>query len=193
MAKGDKDDKVETKDTIKFITSRSVDEYIGSLVQEPDTGFPDPSSIELYEPFTNPFEPPSWCNQELYVYAWVDPHDQVQMDRALKTDHWQMVKLINHPNAKDSDFRTHGAVERRGMILIYRPVELERRLRLLNEQRHHSLMSSQLETRVGDKYEKTAQVGESVSSDGFRPYVGEMAGAPVEKAEDMVSKTGGEE
>jgi hypothetical protein len=163
------------EDIVKVITSRTVDEKIASLVQE-KREFPDPSSIELSEPFVDVFKPPSWCDTQQNSYAWVDPNDEVQLDRALNYNYWVIVTRSNHPRARTSDFRTHGAVERRGMILVYRPQDLDLRLRYLSEKRHTDMMEAQKEGAKGDKWERSMVVGENVPAPGFKPYYGEPAG-----------------
>lgn len=166
----------KSEELVKVITSRSLDEKVASLVQE-SREFPDPLSIEVHEPFVDVFKPPDWCDENQNAYAWIDPNDDVQMERALRHDYWHIVTRSNHPRARSSDFRIHGAVERQGMLLVYRPKDLDLRLRWLSTKKHHDMAQAQLEGDAGHKWEKTVEFGENVpTSPGFRPVVGERAG-----------------
>lgn len=188
MAKDDSKPK-ETKvdEVVRVVTSRTVDERVAALVSE-GRDFPDPSEIEIHEPFKDIFEPPSWCDPKLYAYAWVDIADDIQLERAIHHDYWQLVTLSNHPQARRSDFRVHGAVERRGMVLVYRPLELELRLRYLGVKQHMETAAALKEGDKGPNWERSMEVGVDVPAPGFKPVVGELAGQ-----EGIVSKSGGED
>lgn len=172
------------EEVVRVISTRTVDERVSGLISE-QRDFPDPASIELHEPFVDVFQPPKWADTKLYAYGWVDPSDEVQLDRAINHDYWNIVTRSNHSGATNSDFRNHGAVERRGMILVYRPIELEQRLRFLGVKRHKDMMGAQLEPKKGHKWERNMEVGEDVPAPGFKPFAAETAGSPVVKAEDI--------
>jgi len=180
-----KDTKVE--EVVRVVTGRTVDERVAALVSE-SRDFPDPLDIEIHEPFKDVFEPPSWCDTANFAYAWVDVSDDIQLERAMNHDYWQIVTLSNHPKARSSDFRIHGAVERRGMVLVYRPIELERRLRYLGVKQHLESARAVEEGDKGPNWERSMEIGTDIPAPGFKPVVGELAGQ-----EGIVSKSGGED
>ena len=75
------------------------------------------------------------------------------------------------------------------MILVYRPLDLEERLRFLGVKKHKDMMGAQMETKKGNKWERNMEVGEDVPAPGFKPFAAEPAGSPVEKAEDIPLET----
>lgn len=177
----------KVEDVVKVISSRHSDERVAGLIQE-QKGFPDPASIELHEPFVDPFAPPKWCDKDQYAYAWVDPNDEIALNRAIEHDYWQIVTRSNHPGANNSDFRAHGAVERRGMILMYRPLELEKRLRFLSVKRHMDQMQAQIEGAEGPNWKRSMEVGEDIPAPGFKPFAGEPAGSEGIQVEETYPK-----
>lgn len=110
---------------------------ISRLVQTQDESFPDVSDIQMDQPWLDPFKLPKWADLEKYEYGWASVHDQVQLDAAINGGYWRIVNRSNHYSAPFQDFHhTHGAIERRGMILMYRPLEIARKLRELPVQIH---------------------------------------------------------
>jgi hypothetical protein len=175
MAPKDEPKEAKVEEVVRVISGRTVDERVASLISE-QKDFPDPASIEIHESFVDVFKPPKWCDTENYAYAWVDPNDDTQMDRAIRYDYWQIVTRSNHPGANNSDFRSHGAVEKRGLILVYRPMDLEKRLRYLGVKKHMDMFAAQKEGDKGPNWERSMEVGEDVPASGFKPFVGEEAG-----------------
>ena len=121
------------KDILSKVLDKPSDEdFIGRMVSAQDEDFPSVSDITLDEPYVDPFAVPKWLNQILYAYAWIDPKDDIQRYRALDVGYY---KIVNRSSScifgkySERDFRDHGAVERQGMILVYRPKDLDDKLR----------------------------------------------------------------
>lgn len=138
----------------KIIIPESKDAHITRLVAEKDRPFPEDATLDLWEPFRDPFKVPEWCNQEMFEYAWLDPNDRYRpFEVALEEGYWNIVKRINHPSAPNSAFRSHGAVERATQILVFRPKDLGDRMRALPMQRHLEIAKDRKAGKVGDHYE----------------------------------------
>ncbi len=125
--------KVTDKEILGKVLDRpSGDEFIGRMVDSQDEDFPSASEISLSEPYVDPFAVPRWLNQKDYSYAWIDPRDDIQRYRALDVGYF---KIVNRSSSciigkyAERDFRNHGAVERQGVILVYRPKDLDDKLR----------------------------------------------------------------
>lgn len=103
---------------------------IAALVKGQDESFPDAADIKMDQPWQDPFKIPTWANTEKFEYGWASVHDKVQLDAAISEGHWRIVNRSNHYSAPYTDFHhTHGAIERRGMILMYRPMEIAKKMR----------------------------------------------------------------
>jgi len=106
------------------------DMEISSMVQGQDESFPDISDIKIEQPWQDPFQIPKWCDKVNYEYGWASVHDKVQLDDAINARYWRIVNRSNHYSAPLTDFHhTHGALERRGMILMYRPMDIANKMR----------------------------------------------------------------
>ncbi len=116
---------------------------IAALVKGQDESFPDVSEIQTDQPWSDPFKIPKWCDTEKYEYGWASVHDKVQLDAALNEGHWRIVNRSNHYSAPHPDFHhTHGAIERRGMLLMYRPVEIAKKMRQIPVKLHRDRAES---------------------------------------------------
>lgn len=108
------------------------DAYISRMVESQEESFPSASEITLDEPYADPFVVPKWLNQTNYSYAWIDLKDDIQRYRALDVGYFKMVTRSSSciiGRYTERDFRDHGAVERQGMILVYRPKDLDDKMR----------------------------------------------------------------
>lgn len=162
---------------VRVVTARGADERIAGLIEDQKDEFPSPLDIRLDEPYREKYPAPSWADTKDFSYGWMDGYDAVRADQALNYDHWKIVTRTNHPRAKSSDFLVHGAVERLGMVLVYRPKELDVRARKIPEVRSKEALGSLLESHGG-------QIdGPSGSFEGFSH---EPAGETVETADDFV-------
>jgi hypothetical protein len=178
---------VEPREVVKVITGRSVDEKISGVIQDQKDVFPSPLDVSIDEGFSDAFKPPGWCDVERFAYCWLDPNDEVGIDEAMEQKHWLIVTRSNHPKGKNSDFRAHGAVERRGLILAYRPRDLDSVMRYLPTKKHLDIMGSKLQGQKGPQHELTLSVGDEKESGKFTPFVAEEAGHPVAKASEMIN------
>ena len=121
------------KDIIAEVLKKpSDDDFISRMVESQEEGFPSASEITLDEPYVDPFGVPKWLNSERYAFAWIDLKDDIQRYRALDVGYF---KIVNRSSScikgkyTERDFRDHGAVERQGMILVYRPKDLDDKMR----------------------------------------------------------------
>lgn len=157
-----KEDKKTVEEVVRVVSSRTdVEDKVSRVVEKhSEPTFPAPETIELIEPFVDPFEPPSWCDRHLYEYGWLDPRDDIGWERGLKKDHWHIVTRNNHAKYDNVDFRdAHGAVERMGMILVYRPWALAERLRFLAVADHMRASESYKEPKEERYTERRLKVG----------------------------------
>jgi hypothetical protein len=107
-------------------------DMISQLIADQPEDFPSILDVSVDEPFLDPFAIPKWCNTRDYAFSWVDLNDDIQRHRALEVGHFRIVTrmsscILGEPSQRD--FRTHGAVERQGMILLFRPKDLDDKLR----------------------------------------------------------------
>jgi len=110
---------------------------ISRLIKTQPESFPDVSGIQVDFGYSDPFKVPKWADTEKYEYGWASVHDQVQLDAAINEGHWRIVNRSNHYSAHAADFHhTHGAIERRGMILMYRPWAIANKMREIPVQLH---------------------------------------------------------
>lgn len=145
---------------------------ISRLVQTQDESFPDPSDIQMDQPWLDPFKLPKWCDVEKYEYGWASVHDQVQLDAAINGGYWRIVNRSNHYSAPYQDFHhTHGAIERRGMILMYRPQEIAKKVRDIPVQIHRERAQALEEGKVLDG----ASLSMSKTADDSAPKAKDIA------------------
>ena len=143
-------DKVLAKTTTKDMISR--------MIGEQSEDFPSLSEITLEEPYVDPFAVPKWCDQEHFAFAWIDPKDDIQRHRAMDVGHFRIVtRMSSCINGKpnERDFRDHGAVERQGNILVFRPKDIDDRMRTRPVVLHEEMVESLQAGKVEDGYEVT--------------------------------------
>jgi hypothetical protein len=151
--------KITDKELINKVLDKPSDEdFIGRMLSAQDEDFPSVSDITLDEPYVDPFAIPKWLNQATYAYAWIDLGDDIQRYRALDVGYF---KIVNRSSSciigkySERDFRDHGAVERQGMILVYRPKDLDDKLRTRSVYLHGEITSSMAEGKKEDGWELT--------------------------------------
>jgi hypothetical protein len=174
----------------KILTTPSTNDFISRLVHDQSESFPSVSEISIDEPYVDPFEPPKWCDQKNFAFAWIDPKDDIQRHRTLDAGYFKIVtrmsSCIIHNKVVERDFRDHGAVERQGMILIYRPKDLDDRLRTYPVKAHADMLATLKAGKQETGFEVThlkykdgdhsADAAEDKRGGSFTPVVAEDAG-----------------
>ena len=116
----------------KILPGRSDGDMIERMVDNADENFPDAASISMDYSYQDPFKFPSWCDEQNYSFAWIELRDDIQRHHAMEVE---FLKIVTRTSScikgrlDDRDFRNHGAVERQGMILMFRPRDLAERMR----------------------------------------------------------------
>ena len=159
------------KSTEKEILDKVLDkpkdsDLIARMVESQDESFPSTSEITLGESYVDPFSIPKWCNQKKFAYAWIDPKDDIQRYRALDVGHFRIVNRLSScisGKITERDFRDHGAVERQGMILIFRPKDLDDMLRTRPVFAHKEMVESVEAGKEEKGYQLTYKKGEDDS------------------------------
>jgi len=181
MAKDDTLDKVLTKPSDKDHITRMV------MDQDEDT-FPIVSEVEVTAKYIDPFEPPSWFDKENYACAWVDLRDDINRHRALDTGYFKIVTRTSScikGKINDRDFRDHGAVERQGMFLVFRPKDLDDKLRTYSVLRHGEMVDSVSAGKKEEGFEITHSKSKEDKGSGIDVYAYEEAGVHALEAKDL--------
>ncbi len=142
----------------KVLAKPSDSDIIRRMVDSQEETFPSISEISLEEPYVDPFAIPKWCNQKDYAYAWIDPLDDIQRYRALDVGHFRIVNRMScciSEKYNERDFRHHGAVGRQGMILVFRPKDIDDKLRTRPVVAHKDMVASIEAGKEADGYEVT--------------------------------------
>jgi hypothetical protein len=143
-------------------------DFISELVQSQEDLFPQASDIEVTYKYQDPFEIPKWCNQKDYAFAWADIRDDITRHRVFEVQYFKLVNRMSPCIIKEKmlhrDFRDHGAVERQGVFLIYRPIELDEKLRTYPVLRHAEMVSAIRDGKSGQGYEISQKKGEDTGS-----------------------------
>lgn len=165
MAKPIKEDKV-LDEILKPKPSDA--DFISALVESQEDAFPKASDIEVSYKYIDPFEIPKWCNQDDYAYAWADIRDDITKHRVFEVQYFKLVTRMSPCIISEKliqrDFRNHGAVERQGVFLVYRPKDLDEKLRTYPVLRHSEMVSSLREGKTGQGYELSQKKGEDSSN-----------------------------
>ena len=128
------------------------------MIEEQSEDFPSLSDIEISEPYVDPFAIPKWCNQEKFGFAWIDVKDDIQRHRAMDIGHFRIVTRTSScikGDYNERDFRDHGAVERQGMLLVFRPKDIDDRLRTYPIQAHKDMVATLEAGKQEDGFEVT--------------------------------------
>ena len=160
-----KDDKV--LDDI-LAPAPSENSFIADLVKSQKDTFPDASEIEVSYKYRDPYEFPEWCNQEDYAFAWADIKDDITRHRVFEVEYFQLVTRMSpciiQEKLKQRDFRDHGAVQRMKDFLIYRPKDLDDKLRTYPVLRHAEMVGALRDGKSGQGYEISSKKGEDSGS-----------------------------
>ena len=142
----------------KVLTKPSVSSQVSRMIEEQTEDFPSLSDIEVSSSYVDPFEVPKWCDSRLFAFAWIDPKDDIQRHRAMDVGHFRIVTRISScitGRVTERDFRDHGAVERQGMLLVFRPKDIDERLRTYPIQAHREMVSTLEAGKQEDGFEVT--------------------------------------
>ena len=142
----------------KVLSKQTDSELISRMIEDQEESFPSVSDITLEESYVDPFMVPKWCDQNIYAYSWIDLKDDIQRYRALDVGHFRIVNRTSScivGKITERDFRDHGAVERQGMVLVFRPKDLDDMLRSRAVSLHSEIVSGVAAGKQGDGYEVT--------------------------------------
>ena len=164
--------------------------FINRMVMDQDEDdFPKASEIEVSAKYVDPFEPPNWLDKVHFAYSWVDLRDDIGRHRALDTGFFKIVTRTSScikGKINDRDFRDHGAVERQGMILVFRPKDLDEKLRTHSLLKHGEMVDSISSGKSGEGYEIThSKSKEDRGGSGIDVYAYEEAGVHAQTAADL--------
>lgn len=180
----------DEKETLDKVLKKPNDQdFLASMVQHQTEDFPSVSDIEVSSAYQDPFEVPKWCNQKDYAFAWVDLRDDIDRHRALETNYFKIVNRMSPcisgiPTGRD--FRDHGAVERQGVFLVYRPKDLDDKLRTHAVLRHAEMVESISAGKSELGYETTfSKSKEDKGGSGIDVYAYEEAGEHAKTADDL--------
>lgn len=142
----------------KVLTKTSTNDQISRMVEDQQETFPSASEISVSAPYVDPFGVPKWCDIKRFAYAWIDPKDDIQRHRAMDVGFFKIVTRSSScikGKYTERDFRDHGAVERQGMILVFRPKDLDEKLRTFPIVAHAEMTSTLKEGKKEDGFEIT--------------------------------------
>ena len=147
------------KDILDKVLSKPSDsELISRMVESQEETFPSLSEITLDEPYADPFKEPKWCDTKNYAFAWIDLKDDIQRYRAMEIGHFKIVNRSSsciNGKVTERDFRDHGAVERQGMVLVFRPKDIDDRMRTRAVHLHGEIVDSLEAGKQGDGWSTT--------------------------------------
>lgn len=183
----------EEKNVLDTILQKSgEDEVISSVIGSQTGEFPSVSEVNVLEPWSDPFAFPAWCNTKRYAFAWANIRDDIERHRVFEVEHFQLVTrstswcMKDKPKPLPRDFRNHGAVERQGMFLIYRPKNLDEKLRTYSVLRHAEMVSSVSAGKHEEGFEVTHDKSkEDKGGSGMEVYAYEEAGTHAPTAADL--------
>lgn len=174
--------KVKEDEILKSVLNQPTsDEFVGRLVDSQEEYFPPIDQITISEPFVDAFAYPKWCNQENYAFCWVDLRDDIERHKALEVNYWKIVTRSSSclkGKITERDFRDHGAVERRGMFLVFRPKDLDAHIRHVPVQTHAALISSTKTPKKEALYEVSGVVQGTAAEGKMDVVAFEEAGEP---------------
>ncbi len=150
--------KVEKVVLDKVLTKTTTNDQISRMIDDQSESFPSPSEISVDEPWIDPFDIPKWCDVKKFAFAWIDPKDDIQRHRAMDIGYFRIVTRMSSCIAGkpiERDFRDHGAVERQGMILVFRPKDLDDHLRTYPVKAHEEIVSTLTAGKQEDGFEVT--------------------------------------
>jgi hypothetical protein len=182
----------------KVLKQPSASDEISRMVEDQTEIFPSVSDIQVSHKWVDPFEVPKWCNQKEYAFGWIDPKDDIQKHRAFDEQHFKIVTRVSScikGKITERDFRDHGAVERQGMILVFRPIDLDAKMRTFPVSLHTGMVdalragkSERLYGITNQKFSDSDQSSEAraaASGSGIDVYAYEEAGEQAKTASDL--------
>ena len=179
------------KETLdKVLTKPNDKDFINRMVVDQDEDdFPKASDVEVSSKYIDQFEPPDWLDKVKFAYSWVDLRDDINRHRALDTGFFKIVTRTSScikSKINDRDFRDHGAVERQGMFLVFRPKDLDDKLRTHSVLKHGDMVSSISAGKSEQGYELThSKSKEDRGGSGIDVYAYEEAGVHALEAKDL--------
>lgn len=182
-----------TKDIVSEILRKpsiNDDAFMATVVDSQNEDFPSVSEVSMSERYVDPFQVPKWCDEVNYAFAWANLRDDIERQRVLETSFFRIVNrssscIVGKPF--DRDFRDHGAVERQGMFLVFRPKDLDDKLRSRSISLHNDMVSSLSAGKEGSGYDIThTKSKEDKGGSGLDVYAYEEAGVHAEKAENLI-------
>ena len=169
-------------DVLKSVLEKpSADEFVERIVESQDDFFPSVDQITISEPFVDAFATPKWCDRENYAFCWVDLRDDIERHKALEVNYWKVVTRSSSclkGKITERDFRDHGAVERRGMFLVFRPRDLDAHIRHIPVQTHADLISSTKTPKKEALYEVSGVIQGTAAEGKMDVVAFEEAGEP---------------
>lgn len=182
---------VKTEDVLQEVLKRPSDqEFLNKMIDSQTEDFPSASDISLSEAYVDPFTFPKWCNQKKYAFAWANIRDDIERHRVMETGFFRIVNrssscIVGKP--LERDFRDHGAVERQGMFLVFRPKDLDDKMRTRAVHLHGELVSSLEEGKEARGFDIThSKSKEDRGGSGLDVYAYEEPGVHAEKATDLI-------
>src|SRR4030043_2402085 len=152
------------EDILSDILAKPSDkDFISRMVESQEDTFPKASDIEVTYQHQDPFEIPKWCDQKNYAFAWGDLRDDITRHRILEVQYFKIVNRMSpcilQGKLLQRAFRDHGAVERQGVFLVYRPKDLDEKLRTYPVLRHAEMVSALRDGKSGQGYELSQSKG----------------------------------
>ena len=142
----------------KILAKTTTADIVSQAISSQADNFPEASDIEISTDFVDVFAPPKWFDKDRFAPCWVDPTDHRQWNMAMEG----YFKVVNRNSAcilnlKDAekDFRDHGGVMRGDSLLLYRPKELDLKLRTYPVEVHKSTLSTLSAGKQEDGFEIT--------------------------------------
>jgi hypothetical protein len=175
------EEKVDTADILADVLKKPTDrDFLSTVIDSQTEDFPSVSEVSVSEAYVDPFSIPKWCDQKRYSFAWANIRDDIERHRVLEAGFFKIVnKMSSCIKGKilERDFRDHGAVERQGMFLVFRPKDLDEKLRTLAVLRHGDMVESVAAGKSGQGYEIThSKSKEDRGSGGLEVFAYEEAG-----------------
>ncbi len=164
-------------------------DYLAKVIESQTEDFPDISEVSVSQTYVDPFTVPKWCDQVHFAFAWANIRDDIERQRVIEVGYFKIVNrssscIVGKP--LERDFRDHGAVERQGMFLVYRPKALDDKLRTSAVLRHGEMVSSVAAGKQGEGYELTHEKSkEDKGGKGIDVYAYEEPGVQAMTAGDL--------
>ena len=175
------EEKRETADVLAEVLKKPTDrDFLSTVIDSQTEDFPSVSEVSVSEAYVDPFSIPKWCDQKRFSFAWANIRDDIERHRVLEAGFFKIVNRTStciKSKVLERDFRDHGAVERQGMFLVYRPKDLDDKLRTQAVLRHGEMVDSVAAGKSGHGYEIThSKSKEDKGGSGIDVFAYEEAG-----------------